>query len=516
MPDTGSELLCSEKENETNQKRSDRMRMKFANPLAVTLALFLLVACGGKQLKVEPIAATGNPGELVNQLDSEVSAARQKQFNVLSPEMFAQAEKNLASAKQGLQKGSEISVILARIAEARAQLREAGKNADMAKANLSQVIKAREEARAAGATIFEEDYSQAEQSFLDLTKAVEDHNLNWAQKNQARSEERFRTLELRAIKVKTLGDVRKTIDQAAKEGAKKLAPELYDASNKELQAVDAFISKNPHKKEERLAKAATALFNAQRLLEQTRLRAKLKEMNPTQTALWMEEMLSKMTNRLSAPDMRNQPVTTQMANIVGTIDSVLSDREFLGEQVKTLQVEKAECQKNFEEKWASESRLASEKQAAEQRLAAERRFNKMYTEVQGFFDKDEAEVYKQGNQLVIRMRGIRFPVGQAVIMPENYGLLSKVQKAVRTFGNPTVVIEGHTDSTGSAATNDLLSQQRAESVKEYLVANQTLAASKISAVGFGSNRPLASNKTQQGRAINRRIDIIISPASLNL
>ena len=106
---------------------------------------------------------------------------------------------------------------------------------------------------------------------------------------------------------------------------------------------------------------------------------------------------------------------------------------------------------------------------------------------------------------------MQFPVGQAVIMPSNYELLSKVQRSIRTFGEPDVVIEGHTDSTGSDEINDHLSQQRAESVRDYLVANKTLAEERIVAIGYGSNRPLASNETEMGRAINRRIDVVISP-----
>jgi outer membrane protein OmpA-like peptidoglycan-associated protein len=124
---------------------------------------------------------------------------------------------------------------------------------------------------------------------------------------------------------------------------------------------------------------------------------------------------------------------------------------------------------------------------------------------------DEAEVYKQDNQLVIRLKAMQFPVGKSIIMPENYALLSKVQKAVRTFGDPRVIVEGHTDTTGSNEVNMLLSQQRAEAVREYMIANQTLSADSISAVGYGSERPLASNATSAGRAINRRIDIQIIP-----
>jgi outer membrane protein OmpA-like peptidoglycan-associated protein len=96
-------------------------------------------------------------------------------------------------------------------------------------------------------------------------------------------------------------------------------------------------------------------------------------------------------------------------------------------------------------------------------------------------------------------------------MPNNYMLLSKVQRTIRLFGEPDVIIGGHTDSTGSEGLNEVLSQQRAEAVRQYFVANATIPYEKIIAVGYGSMRPIASNSTEAGRAMNRRIDITIAP-----
>jgi len=163
---------------------------------------------------------------------------------------------------------------------------------------------------------------------------------------------------------------------------------------------------------------------------------------------------------------------------------------------------------------ASLADRSRKEQAAKERLAAEKKFNKLFGKVRSLFNANEAEVYKQGNQLLIRLGAIEFPVGKYVIMPENYGLLSKVQRAIRIFGEPNVVIEGHTDSTGSDELNEHLSEKRAYAVGQYLIANRTLPADRIAAVGYGSIRPLASNKTAKGRAVNRRIDVIIKPQSM--
>jgi outer membrane protein OmpA-like peptidoglycan-associated protein len=157
--------------------------------------------------------------------------------------------------------------------------------------------------------------------------------------------------------------------------------------------------------------------------------------------------------------------------------------------------------------------LEGQSRKQEERLMAEKQLNELFSEVRGYFNPNEAEVYKSENQLIIRLKTINFPVGQAVIMPENYALLSRVQRAIRAFGEPDVIIGGHTDSSGPEPLNEHLSQQRAEAVRQYLVANGVLPFDKIIAVGYGSMRPLASNATEAGRAMNRRIDVTISPVT---
>ncbi len=69
----------------------------------------------------------------------------------------------------------------------------------------------------------------------------------------------------------------------------------------------------------------------------------------------------------------------------------------------------------------------------------------------------------------------------------------------------------HTDSTGSQSANQVLSERRAEAVRSYMLANNVLPESKITAVGKADSEPLAPNTTKQGRALNRRIDVIIVP-----
>jgi len=479
---------------------------KLSRMATIGFTVFLLAACAATQPGVPPIPKSANPTDVVNEFDVEITTARKNQLNVLSPDWFSKAETSLARAKKALGKGDEISEIMENVTKGRAQLKTAGEMAQVARTTLPEVIKSREMARAAGATQIK-DYAGVEDDFLTLTKAIEDNNLRLAQRDRGSVSKAFRALELRAIKDQTIGEVRKLLAQAENDDARKYAPHSLSMAQQKLKNTDAFITQNPYEKAKMQEMANDALFYAQRLVQMNKQSQKIRTMQSEEIARWIEDMLHQTTAKLSAPDMRNEPFETQVENMVESVSALEADHNFVIQQTKSQEAEIDVLTKRI----AALEGETKEQRAAKERLAAEKEFNQKFSQIQNYFNSNEAEVYKQGNQLVIRLKAIQFPVGKDIIMPKNYELLSIVQKSIRTFGEPDVVIEGHTDSTGSDEINEHLSQQRAEAVRQYLVANRTLPYDRIVAVGYGSMRPLASNETAEGRAINRRIDVIVKP-----
>ena len=475
----------------------------------IVIMMFLLFvgACTSTSVNVKPIAKSENPTDQVNRLENDLAAAYKNQLNVLAPTWFAKAESSLSQAKKGLEKGEELSEILSNIAEGQAQLKKAEEISQVTRTSLADVIKSRDLARQAGAAKLGYDYTDAEQTFLSLTKSIERGDLAYAEKRKAGLAETFRGLEMRAIKDETLGEVRRLIEQAKNNRVDKIAPQSFKLAQNKLSEADAFITQNPYEKEMMHQKANEALFMSQRMFQIADQSENFRNMKPEETTLWMEKILYEITAKLAATDMRNQTYEIQVKNIVGSIDALQKDRQFMFDKVKTLQ---SEIETKNSQIAVLEGKTR-EQQIVKERLAAEKRFNELFIEVQNLFSSDEAEVYKKGDSLVIRLRAIQFPVGKSVIMPDNYPLISKIQQSIRIFGEPKVIIEGHTDSTGSNEVNEHLSQQRSDSVRQYLLANKTLSYDRIVAVGYGSSKPLASNATEEGRAVNRRIDVIIKP-----
>jgi outer membrane protein OmpA-like peptidoglycan-associated protein len=447
-----------------------------------------------------------NPRDLVNGFERLVVNARTNQVNLLAPFWFSKAEESLADAQKALAEQAEISRIAEYVSIGQSQLKKAGEVAAVAKTSLADVIQRREMARQAGAAELA-GYPQGERSWIRLTKEIENNNLDYALRNKEKVKNSFRDLEIAAIKRNVLGEVRVTLNEADRLGAKKYAPKAYADAVQKLNATDAFITENPYEVEEMTRQAQEALFYARRSVELTRQSKKIQAMNSEQIALWIEDILYQTEEQLNAPDMRDQTFDVQLQNINGSIVAAQKNQDFLNTKIKEQQ-DDIEALKDRVFELEGKSR---QEQIAREQLEAEKKFNEKFENIQNSFDREEAEVYRQGNQLVIRLRGMQFPIGKAVIMPENYALLSKVQLAIRSFNEPEVIVEGHTDSTGSTEVNQQLSQERATAVKEYLVSNNTLPDSNVMAVGYGSSRPLMSNESAEGRAVNRRIDVIITP-----
>jgi outer membrane protein OmpA-like peptidoglycan-associated protein len=134
--------------------------------------------------------------------------------------------------------------------------------------------------------------------------------------------------------------------------------------------------------------------------------------------------------------------------------------------------------------------------------------------VTALFTPEEAVVIRQPGRLTLRLKGISFERGDAVVMPESYALLAKVIRAIDELPGASITVQGHTDSQGDAERNLVLSQQRAEAVRAFLEANTDLSDRLVNTVGLGETTPVASNDTAEGRALNRRIDVVFDAPSL--
>lgn len=121
------------------------------------------------------------------------------------------------------------------------------------------------------------------------------------------------------------------------------------------------------------------------------------------------------------------------------------------------------------------------------------------------------EVVREGDNLRLVMpSNITFATDQSYISSGFNDTLNAIAKVMNKYEKTYLSVEGHTDSTGKDSYNMNLSRERAQSVKDYLV-NQQIMAARVSTKGYGETRPIATNKSANGRAQNRRVEIQIAP-----
>jgi OmpA-OmpF porin, OOP family len=283
-----------------------------------------------------------------------------------------------------------------------------------------------------------------------------------------------------------LREAKKVIEQAEKENADKFAPQTLKEAKASLDEAATVVYNNTNQAEVD-AKIKEAQFSATRLLSVTRQAKEMSKLKPEELALRREAEFDSFRIPLKLPDQRGLDSQEQLANIQQKLDETAK----LGAQASQLEGE----------------RTTQKKEIAA--LAQEKEFNEKFANAKRNFSNDEADVFRDGNQLVIRLKKMDFPSGKAHIPADNFVLLTKVQDTIKIFGEPSVIIEGHSDATGNAKLNRDLSMKRASAVKEYLVANGVVEEESVKVFGKGAEKPIASNQTPEGRAANRRIDLII-------
>lgn len=137
--------------------------------------------------------------------------------------------------------------------------------------------------------------------------------------------------------------------------------------------------------------------------------------------------------------------------------------------------------------------------------------DKQAAELQSAIGNDRIQIINTGEVLIVRMpQDILFATDSAALRGALRADLGALAANLQRYPGSTVEVTGHTDNTGSAAYNQSLSSQRASAVASVLIANG-VSSGRIRTFGAGEDQPIASNLTVDGRAQNRRVEILIRP-----
>ena len=130
---------------------------------------------------------------------------------------------------------------------------------------------------------------------------------------------------------------------------------------------------------------------------------------------------------------------------------------------------------------------------------------------QALANVEAASIQREQNILEVTFRSdVLFDVNSAVLKPGAYDEIDRVAYVLKKYPQTMIRIEGHTDSTGSEQYNQMLSERRAMAVRDALV-QRGVDPRRIQVIGFGESKPIATNQTEAGRQLNRRVTIVIIP-----
>jgi OOP family OmpA-OmpF porin len=476
--------------------------MRRRNRISDYVVGILLLVIGGGALATQPIKE-----QLFQEANAALQAAQLAQASVYAPNTYERAMKYYRSAGDRFERGKNLDSIRAGLASATEYFKQATELSRTTRLSLAALIKTRDDAHKVGAPGYAPDlWRQAEQNFSKAVLELERGAPEPAKQRAAEADRSYRDAELVAIKAVYLNDARALIARAEKEKIYKQAPKTLAHAQTLLQQAEKALTDNRYDTDLPRSLAQQAKHEAQHALYLAKLidHAKNQKLTTEDVILDWETPVREIA---AAADMNAEfdngyrPPTDR---IVAYIEQQQRHSQKLEQDVEQLQTEEAQLKQML-------SGASAQRLALSQRLQEQAQVRRQFEQVENLFSPKEAQVLRESNSIVIRLLGLSFDVGQATIDAKNYQLLTKVQSAIQTFPGSKIIIEGHTDSYGSDNANYVLSQRRAEAVKEYLLANMRIDPSKIDAIGYGETQPIANNDTEEGRAKNRRIELVIRP-----
>lgn len=450
-------------------------------------------------------------------VQTQLDTARAERLELLAPRAYARTSELLQTLQADVKAGKKQDRLQKESAETQKQLALARQHATRAKSVLDTMIKAYDDAVTAQAPqLAGESWSKANERFKQAIGRIEADDEQDARRKGAEAEVLLRDAELIAIKGTVLNEVRAALAKAQQAKVAETAPRTLALAQKLTDDADKLIATSRYELAEprRFAEqAAYEVRHATMLAEQITLAQSkdgLKQQTSEQQWLALEQPLRDLAGEMDASirfdggylaaleQLRNKARQSQQE--LTTLRRTVSDRdEQLAES--NAELRKLETQLGG----ASEERLALQK-----RLSAQDRLRDNVGKIESMFTADEGRVYRQAGNLVMSLNAIGFRSGKSTIEPSSFPVLAKVGDALKLFPNAVLTVEGHTDNQGSDSANLLLSQDRADAVRQYLISNLGVDAEKVTSIGYGKARPIANNDNESGRARNRRIDIVMT------
>jgi outer membrane protein OmpA-like peptidoglycan-associated protein len=340
----------------------------------------------------------------------------------------------------------------------------------------------------------------------DAGRKIENGDHNAARKLAAEAKNRYDAAELEAIQKAILGQARQMQSQSRDIDADVWASATYNNANALLREANGVLVQNRYKKDEagKLAKQAEAEFtHANYITNEAKKIDKNPKSNIESLILGNERQLGSIAKSMDI----NYTFENGPEPVINASKAAIQELYKRNEELKnTIQ--------DRDLRIANLEHVADSLGGQLPALQKQELLKQKISSVRSIFSTEEAEVFSSGDEVIIRLYGLTFPVGSSEIVPNNFPLLRKLEQAMGYFPDARFTITGNTDALGKDELNMKLSEERASAVRGYMLANTNISPDRIESMGLGSSKPIATNKTVEGRQKNRRVDVIVHAAGL--
>jgi OmpA-OmpF porin, OOP family len=382
-----------------------------------------------------------------------------------------------------------------------------------AQTEFATVLKARADAVSSDAVRLSQAlWDRAEELLLTAAAALEDGDVRSARTGAGESQGIYRSAELEAIELNLLTPARELLARAQELKVDVTARETLERAYQRLNLAEAMVRQNRYDITEARRLAGDAKYEAAHAIYLHEIITQMEDHKLTfeDAILLSEAAIGHIASALNMPvrfDGGYAPVVQQIIAAVRSRDTV---RAMMAENIKRLHAENDALQRRLTSIELSGGTSPGGPREGERQREDRQRYNSAVALAGTFFAPNEGVVLREGDTVILRVTGLIFSRRDNALEPGSSGILSKIDHAARLFPGSRVMVEGHTETGESETLNQKNSEACAAAVAAYLKLFPP-ASQSIDFSGWGSSCPIADNMTAEGRARNRRIDIVIVP-----
>jgi len=462
---------------------------KFKLILCYGLALTLLGCASAEKTE---LVSTDSLKAAIAEVTGLLKEADIVQADLLSYDEYVRGTDYLTRARRSLSGYYQTDYIQEKTALAKAQFQQALKNSEARTPNAFRILEARHSALDAGLKSSEALTNAMAEVDEDLRDETDDFARALEPKEFSEFQKKYFALEVEAVQFRELDAVKEAIQKATSQDAEDLAPESLRAALLDVSEAENLIAQSPRNPGVHEDSVTWA----------------------TESSVLLTDVMDVILNARGTPEnialkivQQNRELAKLSENVGSLEQNLKSTQSSLVEKEGALKQQNQELESTRSNLQETESALLLQNQELE-KTSTQVRFQKAMDQAVQEFPDNEAAVYQQGSKLIFRLKRMNFASGSATIPTASKSMLRKVNDIIRFVGAEIVAVEGHTDSVGADKLNKNLSTKRAISVADFLA---SLAGGyKIGYIGYGEARPIATNGTKEGRAINRRVDLVVT------